>query len=106
MLQLEELARINDEHGYLAGDRLIQVAARDAERVAARVGGSAFRVAGRRLAVIASCRSADARAVIDQVNLEFAGGPSTQVAIAFGGVGDDPDTVVARARDGLRQRVR
>lgn len=106
MLQLEELARLNEESGYFAGDRLIQAAARDAERVAARVGGSAYRVAGRRLAVVASCSSEDARTVVDQVQIEILGGPSTRVAIAFGGVGDRPEEVIERARAALRPAVR
>ena len=53
LVQLEDLAAVNDDVGYPAGDHLIQVAARNAQRVAARVGGTAYRASGRRLAVLA-----------------------------------------------------
>ena len=51
LVQLEDLPRINETAGYEAGDRLIQVAARNAQRMAARYGGTAYRFSGRRLAI-------------------------------------------------------
>jgi GGDEF domain-containing protein len=102
LLQLEELGRINDEQGPLAGDRLVQAAARAAERAAARVRGSAYRVSGRRIAVIVSAAPARVPDVLRDVDLEFAAGPSVQTSMAIGRAGIGADDLLEAARSGLR----
>ena len=53
LVRLEDLADVNDRDGLAAGDRLLQLAGRDLQRMAARAGGTAYRAGGRRLAVLA-----------------------------------------------------
>ena len=52
MLQLEELVRLNEEAGHLAGDPAGPATARAAERAAARAAGRAFRISSQQLAII------------------------------------------------------
>jgi GGDEF domain-containing protein len=101
VVQLEDLARVNQESSFIAGDRLLQVAARAVQRAAVRVGGSPYRLSGRRLALVTRGPGAPAPAeVLHQVELEFAGGQPVAVALAVshGEEGDDP---VGRARRAL-----
>ena len=102
LLQLEDLPRLNADASFLAGDRLIQVAARTAERAAARAGGSAFRASGRRLAVVAPVRREDGLTrLVEQIQMEFAAGPSVRTAVSVWAPGERGDEVVSRARAAL-----
>ena len=102
VLQLEDLPRLNAEASFLAGDRLIQVAARTAERAAARAGGSAFRASGRRLALVAPVRREDGlTGLLEQVQVEFSAGPTVRTGVSVWAPGERGDEVVGRARDAL-----
>ena len=59
LLQLQDLPRINDELGYPAGDRLIELAARQAANASTRLGATAYRASGRRLAMHVPLREGD-----------------------------------------------
>jgi HD-GYP domain-containing protein (c-di-GMP phosphodiesterase class II) len=101
LVQLEDLERVNQEASFVAGDRLLQVAARAARRAATRVGGRAYRASGRRLAVVAQAHDGLSPAdVLHQVELEFAGGQTIAAALAVSH-GDEGDDVIARARRAL-----
>ncbi len=104
MAELTDLPRVNEELGFLAGDRMVQVAARAARRAAARVGGTAYRESGRRLAVVASLK--DDRGLTDLVEairMEFSVGPPMRVVASPWEPGEGGEQVVARARDALRE---
>jgi HD-GYP domain-containing protein (c-di-GMP phosphodiesterase class II) len=81
LIQLEDLERVNEEAGYEAGDHLIQLAARNAQRAAARCGGRAYRASGRRLAILAAQTGAGtANDPLVVTESEFVAGPSIRVA--------------------------
>jgi GGDEF domain-containing protein len=103
ILQLEELREVNEDSGPLAGDRLIQVAARSAQRAAIRLGGRAYRDSGRRLAIIAPLPAGQgADELLDDIRTEFATGPGVRAAAAVWEPGDGGDDVIGRARRALR----
>ena len=102
LVQLEDLAAVNDDVGYPAGDHLIQVAARNAQRVAARVGGTAYRASGRRLAIVARLDGDDAAArLLTELMTEFAGASVVRTSLTMWSPGDRAADVLARARDGV-----
>jgi HD-GYP domain-containing protein (c-di-GMP phosphodiesterase class II)/GGDEF domain-containing protein len=103
ILQLETLSQVNENLGLLAGDRLIQVAARSAQRAAMRLGGRAYRDSGRRLAIIAPLRDGQgADELLDEIRTEFATGPDVRAAAAAWEPGDGGDDVIGRARRAVR----
>jgi HD-GYP domain-containing protein (c-di-GMP phosphodiesterase class II) len=102
IVQLEDLRRVNEQAGYAAGDRLIQLAARNLQRVAGRLGGSAHRESGRRLGLVAA---APEELVAQQIETEFSAGPAIRLGIAPGRGGARGEELVARARQALRPPV-
>jgi len=101
VVQLEDLARVNQESSFVAGDRLLQVAARALQRAANRVGGRAYRLSGRRLALVARVpEGTDPHEVLREAELELAGGQAVSVALAVSH-GEDGDDPVTRARRAL-----
>jgi hypothetical protein len=98
---------VNEEAGYDAGDRLIQVAARNAQRAAARAGGRAYRASGRRLAILAPRQEGGAAgdpAVI--VDAEFVAGPAIRVASCEVRPGEQVSAALERARRVLASDMR
>jgi len=105
LIQLEDLPSVNEDVGYAAGDHLIQVAARNAQRTAARFGGTAYRASGRRLAILAPLADAGvAGDVLNHLMTEFAGGSSVRTATAVWSPGDHTADVLGRARASLTRR--
>jgi diguanylate cyclase (GGDEF)-like protein len=99
LIQLEDLAAVNDDVGYAAGDHLIQVAARNAQRAAARFGGSAYRASGRRLAILAPLDGPDAATdLLSEVMAEFAGDSTVRASMAVWSPGDRAVDLLGRAR--------
>jgi diguanylate cyclase (GGDEF)-like protein len=99
MAELVNLAEVNRDHGFAAGDEALQFVAGEIQRVAARWRGHGFRPSGRRFAVLVS--GADQSAA-DEIARTLAGelrpGPA-EVAIgaaAWRG-GEDGEQVIARA---------
>jgi HD-GYP domain-containing protein (c-di-GMP phosphodiesterase class II) len=106
LLQLEELPWINRTDGYQAGDRLIQVAARNAQRTAVRFGGAAYRFGGRRLAVVAPLADDENGShLLDALGTEFAVGPSVRTTLSVVREGEDPSDALDRARRALLEPV-
>ena len=104
LLQLQELPRINDELGHIAGDRLIAVAARQAATAATRLGATAFRASGRRLALHVPFREDDDLGdVLEDIRSEFVGGPAVEVVASAWKPGDRGEDVMARARRALKR---
>jgi HD-GYP domain-containing protein (c-di-GMP phosphodiesterase class II) len=107
LLQLEELPRVNEESGYQAGDHMIQLAARNAQRAAARCGGRAYRASGRRLAILASTDGAStASDPLVLIDSEFIAGPSIRVVMSVAERGERASAVLERARDELAREER
>jgi GGDEF domain-containing protein len=93
---------VNEDVSYPAGDHVIQVAARNAQRTAARFGGTAYRASGRRLAVLAPLNGDHgADDVVNGLLAEFASGPVVRAGVAVWGPGDRASDVLARARRSL-----
>jgi HD-GYP domain-containing protein (c-di-GMP phosphodiesterase class II) len=102
LVQLEDLAAVNDDVGYAAGDHLIQVAARNAQRAAARFGGTAYRASGRRLAILAPVDGREAAGeLVNELMIEFVGGSAVRTSRAVWAEGDRPVDVLGRARDSV-----
>jgi GGDEF domain-containing protein len=102
LIQLEDLPRVNGESGHQAGDHMIQLAARNAQRAAARCGGRAYRASGRRLAILASSEGAStAGDPLVLVESEFIAGPLIRVAVSVAEPGEDASAVLERARGEL-----
>jgi GGDEF domain-containing protein len=102
LIQLQDLPRVNEEHGHDAGDHLIQLAGRNAQRAAGRCGGRAYRASGRRIAILAAPRgaptSSDPLVLVDS---EFIAGPSIRVAVTVAERGEHPSAALERARGEL-----
>jgi len=95
---IDDLATVNRERGYLAGDDALRAAADAAQRVAARCGGTAARESGRRVAVLVP--GADAETVerlARDFELELVG-QDVSLSWAVWQRGDSGDDVIARAR--------
>jgi HD-GYP domain-containing protein (c-di-GMP phosphodiesterase class II) len=104
LLQLQDLARINDELGYLAGDRVIEVAARRAATAATRLGATAYRASGRRLAMQVPLREGDDLGdVLEDIRTQFVGGPAVEVVASAWKPGDRGEDVITRARRALKR---
>jgi GGDEF domain-containing protein len=104
LLELVDLPRVNREAGFIAGDRLIQQAARRARHASARLGGAAYRMSGRRLAIFVPKRESHLlRNPVDEVLAEFNPGPAVRVAMSEWTHGEAGDAVLAHAREALRQ---
>jgi HD-GYP domain-containing protein (c-di-GMP phosphodiesterase class II)/GGDEF domain-containing protein len=106
LLQLEDLPRINATTGYDAGDRVIQIAARNAQRMAARYGGTAYRVSGRRLAIVTPVGDDEnGDRLLDALRTEFIAGPSIRTTLSVLHRGDVVSDALDRARRALAEPV-
>ena len=104
VLELVDLPRVNAEEGHVAGDLLIEQAARHARRAAARLGGTAYRASGRRLGIFVPARERKlAPDVLEDVHAEFLAGPTIRAAISTWSPGEDGEAVLARARSALKR---
>lgn len=101
MIELTDIARINREQGYAAGDDAIRATAQAVQRAAVRCGGTACRDSGRRLAILGPGDERAAEECASDVTSELATGPSVRVAVAAWRPGDSGPDVVARARSAL-----
>ena len=103
LLELRDLARINESLGYPAGDRLIQVAARRALTAATRLGATAYRASGRRLAMHVPLREGDDLGdVLEDIRSEFIAGPAVEVVASAWKPGDRGEDLLARTRRALK----
>jgi HD-GYP domain-containing protein (c-di-GMP phosphodiesterase class II) len=102
LVHLEDLSPVNEDVSYAAGDHLIQVAARNAQRTAGRFGGRAYRASGRRLVLLVPLDGPEAATeVLNQLLTEFASGSSVRTSMAVWSPGDRAVDVLGRARDAV-----
>ena len=103
LVELSELAHINAAAGFSAGDQAIEQAARSTRRAAARLGGTAYRLSGRRLAIVVPARDGHVPATaLDELHTEFLAGPAIRATLAAWSPGEHGEAVLERARDALR----
>jgi GGDEF domain-containing protein len=94
---LGELDRINRESGFAAGDAAIQKAAEAFHRAAARINGTAFRVSGSRIGLLA--RDVD-QATGEQLAASIrddASGSVTAIGVAAWQPGQSAEQIIERA---------
>lgn len=99
MAELVDLAAINRERGFAAGDELLQSLAATFQRTAARWQGHAFRASGRRLAILVS--GAD-QGTADEIAAGLlheldSGSPEVSLGATTWRHGEDGEQVIARA---------
>ena len=105
LVEPTEIAKINRQKGYAAGDEAIRTAARAVQRVGARVGGTVCRYGGPRLGLVASGtdeRSAEKLAAEIVEDLRREGLPA-RAGFAAWRPGDDGESVIVRARARLER---
>jgi GGDEF domain-containing protein len=103
LIELTELRRVNDQSGFVAGDRMVVQAARNARRAAARLGGTAYRLGGRRFAILVPARESGLfMNVLGEVRDEFIRGPVVRTAMSAWMPGESGEAVLSRARSALR----
>ena len=101
MVEITDIARINRDQGYAAGDDAIRAAAQAVQRAAVRCGGTACRDGGRRLAILSPGDERAAEECASDVTAELTTGPSVRVAVAAWRPGETGTDVVERARSAL-----
>jgi HD-GYP domain-containing protein (c-di-GMP phosphodiesterase class II) len=98
LVELSDIARVNADRGYAAGDEAIQRVAQAVQRAAMRCGGTACRYSGRRIALLAPGDEQAAEECAGEVTADLADGPSVRVVSAVWRQGESGDDVIARAR--------
>ncbi len=102
LAELTDLAKINEEEDYAAGDEAIKHVAGCMQRIAVRHGASAARLSGRRLAlVVPDSDEARAQAIAEEIHTELAGSHTVRFTSACWAEGDSGEDVLARAQAGL-----
>jgi diguanylate cyclase (GGDEF)-like protein len=101
-----DVAAINRDEGYAAGDGAIQAAAQAVQRAAVRSGGTACRYGGRRLGLLV--RDADdptAERILSEISADLDDAPRIRCAHAVWRAGESGEDVIARARLDLGRRT-
>ena len=97
VVQLQELAEVNRDRGYAAGDDAIRAVAEAVERIAARAGGTAARESGRRIALVVPGADEEiARKLCEELASQL-DGQGVAAGCAAWRKGDSGDDVLARA---------
>ena len=105
-LELADLPRVNVESGHEAGDRLIASAAQTARRAAARLGGTAYRISGRRFALLIRARvGVPGPGMLATVEAEFLDGPAIRAVSVAGTAAESGEALLERARALLRMEA-
>ena len=104
--ELKGLPRINEAQGYAAGDALIRQAARGLQGAAVRVGGTACRHGGSRLALLVpGCDAHRARDIVAEALHDLPDDAGALITAAGWQDGESGAEVVDRARAALRAHV-
>ena len=106
MIDIDRFKAFNDDHGHVAGDRLLQECASAWKRqirpgdLIARYGGEEFAV------LLRNCSLRDATAVLERVRLATPEGVTCSVGVDERRFPDTPDAIVARADSALYRAKR
>ena len=106
MIDIDRFKAFNDDHGHVAGDRLLQECASAWKRqirpgdLIARYGGEEFAV------LLRNCSLRDATAVLERVRLATPEGVTCSVGVDERRFPDTPDAIVARADAALYRAKR
>jgi GGDEF domain-containing protein len=99
VVEVSEIAAVNRDEGYAAGDMLIQDIAHAVQLCAVRAGGTAARISGRRLALLMpGADEATCAACADDLRRSLSDGTDVNVGTATWRTGEDGQAVVERAR--------
>lgn len=102
LTELTGIGKINRLHGYATGDEEIRTAARTVEQAAARLGGTAYRYGGNRLAVLMpGLDETSANLLADEISRDLPEPAKPRVAAATWNPGDTGEDVINRARSSL-----
>ena len=97
LAELTDLAQVNRESGYDAGDQAIRAVAEIIQRVASRCGGTAARESGRRICLLVpGADEAIAERLAEEVSTALEG-QNVRVRVAAWKQGDSGEAVLARA---------
>jgi diguanylate cyclase (GGDEF)-like protein len=103
MVEIVDLADINRERGYAAGDEAIRTVAEAVQHVAARCGGTAARESGGRICVVVpGADETIAEQLADDIAAELKDRQAVRVRVAGWHDGDSGEAVLARARSRLQ----
>jgi diguanylate cyclase (GGDEF)-like protein len=98
LVKLTELARTNREHGYAAGDALLQQVARVVQDAAGRCGGTPARLGGNCVALLVPGANHElAVRLAEELADDLADGPPTHLVTTVWSDGDSGEDVVDRA---------
>jgi diguanylate cyclase (GGDEF)-like protein len=104
MVELTSLGEVNRTRGFAAGDAALQSTARTLQRIAARCDGLAFRVSGRRLAVLVSgMDQLAADTLCSSLLEELNSGLELSIAATVWRPGEDGEQVIERALTAAKQ---
>ena len=105
LIELSGISEVNKTRGYAAGDEEIRTAARAVWKTAARLGGTAYRYGGNRLALIVpAVDEVSVELLAAEVSTDLQDSAGSQVAIAAWRPNESGDTVIERARVTLEQQ--
>ncbi len=96
--RLENLAQVNREQGYAAGDAALQRVGEVFRRAAAHVNGIGFRVSGRRIGLVGpDLDQADAQQLLTALRVELRAGTECGLGLAVWRPGESAEQLVERA---------
>lgn len=105
LIELAGVIEINKTRGYVAGDGEIRTAARGVWETAARLGGTAYRYGGNRLALIVpGIDEPSAKLLAAEVSTDLQDSTGARLAAATWRPGDSGDAVIERARTDLERQ--
>jgi len=105
LIELAGIIEINKIRGYAAGDGEIRTAARAVWEIAARLGGTAYRYGGNRLALVVSgIDEPSAKLLATEIFTDLHDSTDARVAAATWRPGDSGDAVIDRARIDLEHQ--
>ena len=106
LAEVADIAELNREHGFGAGDEAIRTLARAVQLVGARVGGTACRFSGATIGLVAGATTErEAEELGEAILRELANGTNTRLGIAVWRPGESGEDVISRARATVRERA-
>ena len=106
LAEVADIADVNRERGFAAGDEAIRTLARAVQLVGARVGGTACRFSGATIGLVAGVTSErEADELGEAILRELGNGTKVRLGIAVWRTGESGEDVLSRARAASRDRA-